>query len=124
MARQASEAVQSAQEDADTRIAEAQQRAQAELDRFRSDYPVQLTFPYKLDKKASERPFLVEAMWHDGRFTLSAQSGPGSAGALRTLGRPSQPGGLRSDPGRPLYRTACTERRVASDRQKESALAL
>ena len=90
MARQSSEAVRSAQEDADTRIAEAQQRAQAEMDRFRSGYPVQLTFPYKLDKKASERPFLVEAMWHDGRFTYlrsQAQEAP----ALYELkdGRPS-----------------------------------
>ena len=90
MARQASEAARSAQEAAKARVAEAGQQAQAEVDRFRSGYPVQLTFPYQLDKKASERPFLVEAMWHDGRFTY-LRSHAQEAPALYELkdGRPS-----------------------------------
>ena len=69
MARQASEASRRARKDAEALVAEAQRQAQAEVDRFRSGYPAQLAFPYRLEKKASQWPFLVEAMWHDGRFT-------------------------------------------------------
>ena len=90
MARQATEAARSAQEAAEARVAEAGQQVQSEVDRFRSHYPAQLAFPYTLDKKASGRPFLVEAMWHDGRFTY-LRSRAQEAPALYELkdGRPS-----------------------------------
>ena len=90
MARQASEAAQSARKAAEARIAKARQQVQSELDRFRSGYPAQLAFPYKLDKKASGWPFLVEAMWHDGRFTY-LRSRAQEAPALYELkdGKPS-----------------------------------
>ena len=90
MARQASEAVQSVQAEADTRVAEVKKKAQAEVDRFRSEYPEELAFPYRLDKNATKRPFLVEAMWHDGRFTY-LRSGAQESPALYELkdGRPS-----------------------------------
>ena len=32
-------------------------------------YPGRLQFPYQLDARARAEPFLVEGMWHDGRFT-------------------------------------------------------
>ena len=32
-------------------------------------YPERLAFEYRLDGDAADRPFLVEAMWHDGQFT-------------------------------------------------------
>ncbi len=90
MARQATKAVRDVQAEADTRVGDAKKKAQAEVDRFRSEYPEELAFPYKLDRNAKKWPFLVEAMWHDGRFTYlrsSAQESP----ALYELkdGRPS-----------------------------------
>ena len=36
---------------------------------FAPPYPERLAFEYRLDRDASKRPFLVEAMWHDGQFT-------------------------------------------------------
>ena len=47
----------------------AREAAQAEIEAFRASYPERLRFEYRLDRDASRRPFLVEAMWHDGRFT-------------------------------------------------------
>ena len=101
MARQASEAARSARKAAEARITKARQQTQSELDRFRSGYPAQLAFPYKLEKKAAGWPFLVEAMWHDGRFTY-LRSRAQEAPALYELkdGKPSlvaydlTPGGL------------------------------
>ena len=74
----------------EARIAKARQQVQTELDRFRSGYPTQLAFPYKLEKKAAGWPFLVEAMWHDGRFTY-LRSRAQEAPALYELkdGKPS-----------------------------------
>ena len=43
--------------------------ADAEIEAFRASYPTRLRFEYRLDRDASRRPFLVEAMWHDGQFT-------------------------------------------------------
>ena len=47
----------------------AQAAADAEIEAFRASYPTRLAFEYRLDRDASKRPFLVEAMWHDGQFT-------------------------------------------------------
>ena len=47
----------------------AREAAAAEIEAFRATYPTRLAFEYRLDRDASKRPFLVEAMWHDGRFT-------------------------------------------------------
>ena len=47
----------------------AQAAADAEIEAFRASYPTRLAFEYRLDREASRRPFLVEAMWHDGQFT-------------------------------------------------------
>ena len=48
---------------------EARAGAEAEIEAFRAAYPTRLAFDYRLDREAAERPFLVEAMWHDGEFT-------------------------------------------------------
>ena len=48
---------------------EARAGAEAEIEAFRAAYPTRLAFDYRLDGEAAERPFLVEAMWHDGEFT-------------------------------------------------------
>ena len=48
---------------------EARAGAEAEIEAFRAGYPTRLAFEYRLDREAAERPFLVEAMWHDGEFT-------------------------------------------------------
>ena len=68
-ARQANEAALAAKTDAEARVDEAKQEAAKTIDQFRSDYPARLKWPYRLEKRAFERPFLVEALWHDGRFT-------------------------------------------------------
>ncbi len=47
----------------------AREEAEAEIEAFRAAYPERLRFEYRLDRGASERPFRVEAMWHDGEFT-------------------------------------------------------
>ena len=69
MARAAGEAARAAREAADLRSGEAESRAEEAIDRFKAGYPARLAFAYKLDKKARQWPFLVEAMWHDGQFT-------------------------------------------------------
>ena len=69
MAAEAVEAVGVAREEAEAGIAEARGWAEAEIEAFRAAYPERLRFEYRLDRKVSERPFRVEAMWHDGEFT-------------------------------------------------------
>ena len=79
MAQQARERARAAKQDAETRITQVERQAVAEVDRFRADYPTRLMFPYRLEKKAMEWPFLVQGMWHDGRFTYlrsNAQESP------------------------------------------------
>ena len=62
MAAEAAEAARSAREEAESRAASA-------IEEFRAGYPERLAFEYRLDGDAARRPFLVEAMWHDGQFT-------------------------------------------------------
>ena len=69
MAAEAVETAGRAREQAEAGIREARARAEAETEAFRAAYPERLAFEYRLDRRASERPFLVEAMWHDGEFT-------------------------------------------------------
>ena len=69
MARAAGEAARAAREAADLRSTHAESEAAEAISQFRTDYPGRLSFAYKLDKKAKEWPFLVDAMWHDGQFT-------------------------------------------------------
>ena len=69
MARAAGEAARAAREAADLRSTHAESRAAKAVNRFRASYPGRLSFAYKLDRKAREWPFLVDAMWHDGQFT-------------------------------------------------------
>jgi len=79
MAETAIETAQAAQLDADTRIADATALAAGEAERFRAEYPTRLQFAYRLEDKAEKWPFLVEGMWHDGRFTYlrsNAQESP------------------------------------------------
>ena len=79
MAETAMQTAKAAQEDADARIADATALAAGEAEAFRAEYPTRLKFPYRLENKAREWPFLVEGMWHDGRFTYlrsNAQESP------------------------------------------------
>ena len=69
MAAEAAEAARSAREAAETGVLEARSEAEAKIEAFRSGYPERLAFEYRLDEDAADRPFLVEAMWHDGEFT-------------------------------------------------------
>ena len=69
MAAEAAEAARSAREAAETGILEARSEAEAKIEAFRAGYPERLAFEYRLDEDAADRPFLVEAMWHDGEFT-------------------------------------------------------
>ena len=79
MAESAIETARAAQVDADARIADAVALAAGEAEAFRAEYPTRLKFPYRLEDKAFKWPFLVEGMWHDGRFTYlrsGAQESP------------------------------------------------
>ena len=58
-----------ARAEAEAGILAAREQAEADMEAFRAAYPGHLAFEYRLDRNASERPFLVEAMWHDGKFT-------------------------------------------------------
>ncbi len=69
MAAEAAEAARSAREAAEAGILEARSEAEAAIEEFRAGYPARLAFEYRLDGDAADRPFLVEAMWHDGQFT-------------------------------------------------------
>ena len=69
MAAEAVEVAGAAREEAEAGIAEARERATEEVEAFRASYPERLRFEYRLDRDAAERPFRVEAMWHDGKFT-------------------------------------------------------
>ena len=79
MAESAIETARAAQVDADARIADAVALAASEAEAFRAEYPTRLKFSYRLEDKAFQWPFLVEGMWHDGRFTYlrsNAQESP------------------------------------------------
>ncbi len=69
MAAEAAEAALAAHAEAESRILEARAEIEAGIQAFRAAYPGRLAFEYRLDSGASRRPFLVEAMWHDGEFT-------------------------------------------------------
>ncbi len=69
MAAEAAEVARRARDEAEAGIVEARQRAEADIEAFRAEYPARLRFEYRLDGDAVKRPFLVDAMWHDGRFT-------------------------------------------------------
>ena len=85
MATEAAEAARRAQEQAEAGIVEARRRAEAELETLRAEYPTRLAFEYRLDRAATRRPFLVEAMWHDGKFTYIRTRRQGSPGAVYEL---------------------------------------
>ena len=63
------EMARSAREAAEAGVLEAEAEARAEIEAFRAAYPARLAFEYRLESDAADRPFLVEAMWHDGEFT-------------------------------------------------------
>ena len=69
MAAEAAEVARSAREAAEAGILEARSQAESAIEEFRARYPERLAFEYRLDEDAADRPFLVEAMWHDGQFT-------------------------------------------------------
>lgn len=69
MATEARAEAQATRATAEEQITAAREAAAEEIDAFRARYPLRIEFPYTLDRKAREWPFLVEAMWHDGQFT-------------------------------------------------------
>ena len=75
MVAEAAEAALRAQGQAEAGIVEVRRRAEAEIEALRAEYPARLAFEYRLDRAATRRPFLVEAMWHDGRFTYVRSRG-------------------------------------------------
>ena len=80
MAADAVEAARRAQAQAEAGIVEARRRAEAEIEALRAEYPTRIAFEYRLDRAATRRPFLVEAMWHDGKFTYIRSRGQESFG--------------------------------------------
>ncbi len=53
----------------DERIHAAEARVTEQVNKFRTDYSTKLQFDYSLDKKGSQEPFLVSAIYHDDSFT-------------------------------------------------------
>ena len=122
MAAEAAEAARSAREAAEAGILEARSQAESAIEEFRAGYPERLAFEYRLDGDAADRPFLVEAMWHDGQFTYlrsRAQESP----ALYELrdGEPALVAYDLTEDG-PVHRPPRTGRRVAADRRQAGQL--
>ena len=90
-ARQAAEQARAASEEAASQVEAARTEASKEIDVFQASYPARLRWPYRLEREAFTSPFLVEAMWTDGRFTY-LRSHAQEAPALYELkdGKPSQ----------------------------------
>ncbi len=90
MATQARAELQAIRTAADEQVHAAREAAAEEIDAYRAAYPLRIEFPYTLDRKAREWPFLVEAMWHDGQFTYLRSRAPESAALYeRKDGEPS-----------------------------------
>ena len=124
MAAEAAEAARSAREAAEAGILEARSQAESAIEEFRAGYPERLAFEYRLDGDAADRPFLVEAMWHDGQFTYlrsHAQESP----ALYELrdGEPALVAYDLTEDG-PLHRPPRAGRRMAADRRQAGRLAV
>ena len=73
---------------AEAGILEARSQAESAIEEFRARYPERLAFEYRLDGDAADRPFLVEAMWHDGSLPIYAPA--------RRSRRPSMSSGTAS----------------------------
>ena len=102
----------------------AREAAAAEIEAFRAAYPARLAFEYRLDSDASKRPFLVEAMWHDGRFTYLRSRAPEAPALYELKRRRAGAGRVRPEPRRPLRRPARAGRRLAPDRREAGRLAV
>lgn len=61
--------IQSVRDQAAAQVKAAQDSAKEQFEKFRSEYPTKLRFDYQLHRKAVREPFLVSAIFHDGRFT-------------------------------------------------------
>ena len=61
--------IQSVRDQAAAQVKAAEAGAKQQIEKFRSEYPTQLQFDYELGPKAMREPFLVSAIFHDGRFT-------------------------------------------------------
>jgi len=76
-------------EQAKQESAAAEEKAHAEVDTYRTNYPSKLHFDYKWDTKTADK-LGVHAIWHDDRFTYISAA-PEEAPALYELkqGKPS-----------------------------------
>lgn len=61
--------IKTVREQANAEVTAAQGQAKEQIEKFRYEYPEQLRFDYRIDKKASAAPFLVTAIYHDDAFT-------------------------------------------------------
>ena len=68
-AAEAWEAVAAAETRAAERVAAARTAARDTLDAGREAYPRQARFDYRWEQSPTDSPWMVEAMWHDGRRT-------------------------------------------------------
>jgi type IV secretory pathway VirB9-like protein len=61
--------IQTIREQTDAQVQTAEAQARQQIEKFRYEYPTKLRFDYEMNKKASEQPFLVSAIYHDDAFT-------------------------------------------------------
>ena len=60
------------------------------IEEFRLEYPRTMRFPYRLEAKAREWPFVIEGMWHDGRHTFIRSNAPEAPAVYeKRAGQPS-----------------------------------
>jgi type IV secretory pathway VirB9-like protein len=57
-------------------IQQAQARAETQITEFKQRYPAKLQFDYVYNRKATEAPFLVSAIYHDDNFTYIRSTAP------------------------------------------------
>ena len=50
-------------------VSSAQRALEEGVARHKAEYPRELRFPYEVEDKAADWPFMVEGMWHDGKVT-------------------------------------------------------
>ena len=124
MAETAIKTAKAAQQDADSRIADATALAANESEAFRAEYPNAPQVPLPIRRQGAQVAVPGRGNVARRALYLPSLELPGVARAVRREGWETGAGGLRSGRGRAVYRPPCSRQRLVADRQTESSLAL
>ncbi|HKV23159.1 MAG TPA: TrbG/VirB9 family P-type conjugative transfer protein [Candidatus Acidoferrum sp.] len=61
--------IQTVRDQSNAQVQAAEANANAQVEKFRSEYPSKLQFDYRFASKATAQPFLISAIYHDDAFT-------------------------------------------------------